>query len=351
MSLPNAYVTLIYSASYIPGALVLAKSLKDQNSVAGKLVVLLPKKSSDLFTQHQLDLLSAAYDEVIDIDLLESKNVADDANLKLLLNRPELAKTFSKIQLYGLHSRFNKVLYLDADTLVLQNLDHLFDEEINDGEILASPDSGWPDIFNTGLFLVKPSSETHSQLVTSITEHATPSSFDGADQGLLNEYYQKFGTLNLKGVNSWKRLPFLYNVTPTGQYQYNPAFKRFHKDVKVLHYIGSSKPWATKVLHHDAAKGELFDGKSDAFTNLWWKTFYSHYGDNTDINSLLFPEGTAASEVPKTYDPSENFKTLHIDESTDAETSTTSPDPKGGILEHIFQGKVKAERHFGPDPF
>ena len=33
-------------------------------------------------------------------------------------------------------------------------------------------------------------------------------SFDGADQGLLNQYFK-----------DWHRLSFVYNVTPSGHYQ------------------------------------------------------------------------------------------------------------------------------------
>ena len=38
-----------------------------------------------------------------------------------------------------------RCVFLDADTLVLQNIDDLFSRE----ELSAAPDVGWPDCFNS----------------------------------------------------------------------------------------------------------------------------------------------------------------------------------------------------------
>lgn len=55
---------------------------------------------------------------------------------------------------------------------VLCNVDDLFDRE----ELSAAPDPGWPDCFNSGVFVFRPSLHTHALLV----EHAsTRGSFDG----------------------------------------------------------------------------------------------------------------------------------------------------------------------------
>lgn len=55
---------------------------------------------------------------------------------------------------------------------VLQNCDELFQRE----ELSAAPDPGWPDCFNSGVFVFKPSQDTFSKLL----EFArTSGSFDG----------------------------------------------------------------------------------------------------------------------------------------------------------------------------
>lgn len=44
---------------------------------------------------------------------------------------------------------------------VLSNVDELFERE----ELSAAPDVGWPDCFNSGVFVYKPSIETYESLV------------------------------------------------------------------------------------------------------------------------------------------------------------------------------------------
>ena len=54
----------------------------------------------------------------------------------------------------------------------IHNIDELFDRE----ELSASPDAGWPDCFNSGVFVYKPSIETYSKLLKFAVDKG---SFDG----------------------------------------------------------------------------------------------------------------------------------------------------------------------------
>ena len=62
------------------------------------------------------------FDHVVVVDELDSK---DPARLQLL-NRPELGPTFTKIHVFNM-VEYQQVVFLDADTLVLQNVDDLFE--------------------------------------------------------------------------------------------------------------------------------------------------------------------------------------------------------------------------------
>lgn len=55
---------------------------------------------------------------------------------------------------------------------VLANIDDLFERE----ELSAAPDPGWPDCFNSGVFVYQPSVETYNQLLHLASEQG---SFDG----------------------------------------------------------------------------------------------------------------------------------------------------------------------------
>jgi glycogenin len=61
----------------------------------------------------------------------------------------------------------------------------------------------------------------------------------GGDQGLLNSFFSMWST----GSNKTRRLPFTFNVTPSSLYSYLPAFKKYAKDIRVVHFIGQAKPW------------------------------------------------------------------------------------------------------------
>lgn len=61
---------------------------------------------------------------------------------------------------------------------MLSNVDELFDRE----ELSAAPDPGWPDCFNSGVFVFRPSVETYAQLLEYCSEHG---SFDGGSRVLL----------------------------------------------------------------------------------------------------------------------------------------------------------------------
>lgn len=130
----------------------------------------------------------------------------------------------------------------------------------------AAADIGWPDIFNSGVFVYKPSLDTYGKLIQFAE---TVGSFDGGDQGLLNQYYSDWST----GESS-KRLPFLYNTASTATYSYLPAFKHFNKDVKIIHFIGDTKPWSlqlnsvTKQVQAPSGFSHLQD-----FLQLWWDLF------------------------------------------------------------------------------
>lgn len=63
-------------------------------------------------------------------------------------------------------------IYCSSPLQVLSNVDELFDRE----ELSAAPDPGWPDCFNSGVFVFRPSLETHGKLLQYCTEHG---SFDG----------------------------------------------------------------------------------------------------------------------------------------------------------------------------
>lgn len=251
----TAFVTLVTSDAYAVGAQVLAKSLKDSGTKHLIICLVTENVSSE-----SLKNLQATFDEVRQVEALDSK---DQKNLSLL-GRPELGCTFTKIQVWN-QLDLSKVVFMDADMLALKNIDELFEER---DEFSAAPDVGWPDCFNSGLFVCKPNAKTYCDLLQMAKSNG---SFDGGDQGLLNQYFSDWA----RGDSS-KRLPFGYNLTFSSSYSYLPAFKHFRNTIKVVHFIGANKPWT----FHRMADGRVcprgnLSGDSLEFVQLWWRSFDS----------------------------------------------------------------------------
>uniref|UniRef100_A0A8C6C2J2 glycogenin glucosyltransferase n=1 Tax=Monodon monoceros TaxID=40151 RepID=A0A8C6C2J2_MONMO len=222
----QAFVTLATNDVYCQGALVLGQSLRDHRATR-RLVVLVTPQVSNLLRV----ILSRVFDEIIEVNLIDSVDYIHLAFLK----RPELGVTLTKLHCWTL-THYSKCVFLDADTLVLSNIDELFSRR----ELSAAPDPGWPDCFNSGVFVFQPSLETHGLLLQHATDHG---SFDGADQGLLNSFFSNWSTADIQ-----KHLPFIYNLSSNTAYTYSPAFKQFGSSAKVVHFLGSSKPWNYNIL-------------------------------------------------------------------------------------------------------
>ena len=200
-----------------------------------------------------LTRLQKLFDYVIPVEKLANPNLENLSRL----NRLDLRFSFTKIALWQ-QTQFRKIVYIDADVVALRAPDELFKLE---DPFAAAPDIGWPDIFNTGVMMLSPNMGDYWSLQTMA---AGGTSFDGGDQGLLNQYYSG---------RPWHRLSFNYNVTPSSSYQYEPAYKHFRSTISMAHFIGSNKPW-------QAGRESLKRGSSDAHQELvgrWWSVYDRHY--------------------------------------------------------------------------
>jgi glycogenin glucosyltransferase len=168
------------------------------------------------------------------------------------MDRPDLAFAFTKIALWR-QVQFSKIVYLDSDVVALRAPDELFDVA---APFAAAPDVGWPDAFNTGVMVLTPNMGDYWALQTLA---ASGDSFDGADQGLLNQYYEH---------RNWHRLSFTYNCTPNAQYQWEPAYRHYKSNIKMVHFIGKDKPWTKGRQSKGGVYNELL--------GRWWAVYDKH---------------------------------------------------------------------------
>ncbi|KAK4241273.1 Glycogenin-1 [Achaetomium macrosporum] len=262
----DVYASLLLTDTYLPGALVLAHSLRDAGTTK-KLAILvtLDTVSANVVTQLKASSLGnspahlvcttdnstqAVYDYVIPVSRIQNEHAADLD----LMNRPDLHSAFTKINLWR-QTQFRKIVYVDADIVAYRAPDELFDL---DHAFSAAPDIGWPDLFNTGLMVLTPNMGDYYALMAMAQRGI---SFDGADQGLLNMYFK----------NNFHRLSFTYNVTPSAHYQYIPAYRHFQSSISMVHFIGPDKPWIQG--RERTAGGSPFD----QMAGRWWAVYDRHY--------------------------------------------------------------------------
>ncbi|WVF66693.1 hypothetical protein IAT40_001435 [Kwoniella sp. CBS 6097] len=282
MPLPNAFVTLLTTPSYLPGALVLLHSLLELHPGPRdfKIVCLVTPETVDAKTIGELR--KAGFDLVIGVEPIGSGK-AGQAGLHLM-GRPDLNFALTKLHLFRLHPFFSTLIYLDADVLPLRPLSHLF--EITNPHVLsACPDTGWPDCFNSGVMVVRPRESDWKGLRTLLQDgegddgiyresEQGNGSFDGADQGLLNEWFSEEG-----GGGEWHRLPFTYNVTPSAAYTWAPAYKRYGHKISNVHFIGPNKPWSN--LNGRPAGVSVVKGKEPSYDypallDRWYHVYDTH---------------------------------------------------------------------------
>lgn len=185
------------------------------------------------------------------------------ANL-LLMDRLDLISTFTKIELWR-QTQYSKIVYMDADVLALRAPDELLSLQ---EDFAAAPDIGWPDIFNSGVMVLRPNLQDYYALRTLAERGA---SFDGGDQGLLNTSFKR-----------WHRLSFTYNCTPSGNYQYMPAYKHFESTISLIHFIGSQKPWTQSRY--------AFTSGTPYYQLLgrWWAQYDRHYRPLVSIPRVYY---------------------------------------------------------------
>ncbi|KAK0320422.1 glycogenin glucosyltransferase [Friedmanniomyces endolithicus] len=252
----DVYCTLVMTDAYLPGAAVLAHSLRDTGTTHPLVCLITPST----LLPSTLAALHTLYDHVLPIEPIANPS---PANL-YLLDRPDLLYTFTKIHLWRL-TQFRRIVYLDADIVCLRAPDELFQLPAS-AAFAAAPDVGWPDTFNTGLMVLTPHTGTYSALRTLAS---AGDSFDGADQGLLNQYFAHRG---------WERLSFVYNCTPAAGYQYEPAYRYFKSEVRCVHFIGGVKPWQKgKTEGSVAGSTRGGGGVYQELLSRWWAVWEAHF--------------------------------------------------------------------------
>ncbi|KAF2748587.1 glycosyltransferase family 8 protein [Sporormia fimetaria CBS 119925] len=280
----RVWTTLLTNTSYLTGALTLDYSLKKHKS-RYPLVVLY----TDTFSAEGLDEL-----RIRGIPTKRVKYLLPNVH-KDYTNDPRFYDCWTKLTPFSL-AEYDRVVQLDSDMLVLQNMDELMEIELDppsmagkgnrvfaaghacvcnplkkphypkdwvpencaftsqhatpdDAQIHGASLGGSLGMPNGGLQVVNPSKETYEMIEAQLAKNDI-ASYEFADQSLLGDVFR----------GRWVSLPYVYNALKTMRVQ--GVHDKIWRDdrVKNIHYILSPKPW-------DEKPGE----ESQESHSWWWK--------------------------------------------------------------------------------
>ncbi|KAK9675598.1 hypothetical protein RND81_11G018000 [Saponaria officinalis] len=245
----RAYVTFLAgNGDYVKGVVGLAKGMRKVKSAYPLVVAVLP----DVPEEHR-EILRSQGCRVREIEpVYPPKNQVQFAMAYYVIN-------YSKLRIWDMEE-YSKMIYLDGDIQVFENIDHLFD--MPDGFLYAvmdcfcektwshtlqyqfgycqqCPDTvKWPThlgapppplYFNAGMFVFEPSRVTYENLLQAL-QTTSPTPF--AEQDFLNVFFR----------DVYKPIPPAYNLVLAMLWRH-PENVELDK-VKVVHYCAAgSKPW------------------------------------------------------------------------------------------------------------
>ncbi|KAJ8494896.1 hypothetical protein ONZ51_g2020 [Trametes cubensis] len=261
----RAYLTLLTKADYLPGVLVLHRSLVDSGTKYPLIVMTtpaLPKEVRDIVERRGLEIL-----EVEPLRPKEGQHALNPHDIRF-------AETWTKLRMFEL-LQFDHLVVLDADMVIRRNMDELMDLDLPPGHIAAAhicscnprklahypkdwtpencphtgmkhpealtsprriePSSPRPHtLLNGGLVILRPSLDIYRELRQFLAESPLVPTFSFPDQDLMSIYFK----------DRWQPLPWCYNALKPLRWVHPDEWR--DEEVRCVHYILSDKPWMVR---------------------------------------------------------------------------------------------------------
>lgn len=238
----KAYITLLSNESYLPGVLVLGRSLKKVKAkypLYCALSINIKEEVEYVLNQNGISCVRLLQ-KAVDIEVNQQVNTHSHWNY-----------TFDKLLIWGL-TQFDKLVFLDSDMLVLRNIDGLF--EFKQFSAVCADHSyigneHWTGL-NSGLIVIEPDKNIEKKLLMAIRPVLNEMRLKNqpvGDQDVIKSILPDWAdnpTLHLdEGYNLFAD-HLTYYVRKLG-YSFND---KKEKKIYVVHFIGKTKPWMKKNL-------------------------------------------------------------------------------------------------------
>lgn len=254
----KAYVTVLSDNSFINGVVALHRSLNEVNSIYPLYCIVTPE-----VTEENINVLKK-----LDINIIEKNPNYYSEKTNEMIQVIETLDTFGwhkamiKLELYNL-TQFKKLVYLDSDMVVHQNIDELFYKPHMSAARDCCDINGYfgnGQTFNSGLMVIEPNEEEYNNIIKHLKTFNSSEQLIH-DQLILQTYFKNW-------PQNGQLLEPQYNYWST----YSAA-----ENIKVTHFI-DKKPWRVNKDYFHLLKN---DYSRYAEISLWYIDYI-----NSTINEL-----------------------------------------------------------------
>lgn len=226
----KAFVSVLATDNYLHGILVLYQSLKDVQSNFPFHVAVTENLSS-----YTYDILKSYNIPTVNVQRRDSPKMPPFNKWRA---------SYTKLEIFKL-VQYEKIVYLDADMIILHNIDHLFDSP----HMSAVASGCWSKHvskfnFNSGLLVIVPSLDIYDKLVDLSLIHGDTCC---GDQDVMQKYFVDWKTQNHLHLDHAYNI-FVSHVGYTKNKYYFFESIEGKKPIYIVHYI-CPKPWDAKDVH------------------------------------------------------------------------------------------------------
>lgn len=234
----KAFLSVLTDNSYLPGLLVLQATLKKVGSRYPLHVLLTSNISRSTILSLEKKLIS--------YKILEQKEIKNPTNID---KNHRWFSTYSKLFAFD-KGQFDKIVYIDADTMLLRNIDELFDfrhmSAVNAGGMIPEK-SSWTHL-NSGLMVIEPSNKLFKDMISKIglieplqSEGTITKPKYGSDQDFLNAYYSKWP--RKKNLHLDHKYNIIYYFIDKYCKLFGYTLDKGDRQISVIHFASYLKPW------------------------------------------------------------------------------------------------------------
>lgn len=235
-----SYITMINTDSYLNGALCLYESLKHVGAKYMFTVLVtgdVSDKSKSKLKKYGINVIES--NGRIDVpEYIKEKNIKG--------NMPHWNKCFDKLLIFEL-VEFDKLIFLDSDMFIIENIDHLFEKDNMSAVILGKsfPNdyySNWTrENFSSGLMIIKPEKNVVEEMCKYFDIIKNKEGCIG-DQEILWEYFSEWK--DNKQLHLSERYTVCYEHLEFYMRELNYKVYRENSEnnISAIHF-SSPKPW------------------------------------------------------------------------------------------------------------